>query len=392
MDGRAEHEVAMIGVEGPSTTAEVADAVREARARATPLRIAGRGSWLDAGRPVAATTMLPLAALGGIVDYTPGDLTLTARAGTPLDEIERVTQAEAQMLALDPHGPADGTIGATIATGSAGPLAAGYGGARDQVLGVELVTGTGEVIRGGGRVVKNVAGFDLTRLSVGAWGTLGIITEATVRLRARPEVDVTLALDVPDDGPALVRLLGGLREARIAPIAAELLDAAMARLTGAGSGTTLLVRLAGNAPAVAAQQATLATLGAARTAAHDVWPRLRRAEPDGAVVVRLSQRPSRLAETWAEAGRLAAADGMRHATIARGIVRCILPTSGAAALTAPAAGVATRIATRIAERLPAALWPAVAPTAAGDRISLGVRAAFDPGRLLNPGILGEPAS
>jgi hypothetical protein len=79
---------------------------------------------------------------------------------------------------------------------------------------------------------------------------------------------------------------------------------------------------------------------------------------------------------------------MRHATVARGMVRCIVPASGASAMkTAPGAGAATRIA----ERLPAALWPTVAPTAAGDRISLGVRAAFDPDRLLNPGILGEPA-
>ena len=100
-----------------------------------------------------------------------------------------VTSAEGQWLALDPFGARTGTLGATIATGSSGPLAHAFGTPRDNVLGLEVVTGTGDIVRAGGRVVKNVAGFDLTRLFTGAWGTLAVITEATVRLRARPERD-----------------------------------------------------------------------------------------------------------------------------------------------------------------------------------------------------------
>ena len=130
----------------------------------------------------------------------PGDLTLTARAGTTLAEIERATAAERQLLALDPYGTARGTIGATIATASAGPLAHAFGTPRDLVLGLEFVTGDGAVIRAGGRVVKNVAGFDLTRLLTGAWGTLGVITEVSVRLRALPEMEESVALAVRDDG------------------------------------------------------------------------------------------------------------------------------------------------------------------------------------------------
>src|SRR5439155_9619738 len=100
----------------------------------------------------------------GIVEYVPGDLTLTARAGTTLAEIRDATAAEQQWLALDPHGSDDGTIGATVATASAGPLATAFGTPRDLVLGVEFLTGGGALARGGGRVVKNVAGFDLVRL------------------------------------------------------------------------------------------------------------------------------------------------------------------------------------------------------------------------------------
>ena len=165
----------------------------DAAQRGAPLRIVGRGTWLDAGRPVRATETLSTRELSGITEYVPGDLTLTARAGTTLGEIREATAAHGQWLALDPSGSDDGTIGATIATASAGPLVTFFGAPRDLVLGVEFVTGAGVVARGGGRVVKNVAGFDLTRLLTGSWGTLGVITEVTVRLHARPEADESVA-------------------------------------------------------------------------------------------------------------------------------------------------------------------------------------------------------
>ncbi|MGH7647163.1 MAG: FAD-binding oxidoreductase, partial [Gemmatimonadaceae bacterium] len=169
------------------TTQDVATLVKDAAANRAPLRIVGRGHWLDAGRPVHTATPLALDALSGIIAYIPGDLTLTARAGTTLAEIASATAEHGQWLALDPFGPDDGTIGATVATASAGPLAHSLGTPRDAVLGLEVVTGDGTIIRTGGRVVKNVAGFDLTRLFTGSWGTLGVITEVTVRLRAKPE-------------------------------------------------------------------------------------------------------------------------------------------------------------------------------------------------------------
>jgi glycolate oxidase FAD binding subunit len=376
----------------PATTSDVRERVRAAIDRRTPLRLVGRGTWLTAGRPIAAAEPLHLAGLTGIVEYTPGDLTLTARAGTTLAEIAAATAANGQWLALVPWGGDAGSLGATVATATAGPVAGSLGAPRDVVIGVEIVTGAGDVIRGGGRVVKNVAGFDLTRLTVGAWGTLGVITEVSVRLRALPERDATLALQVPAGSAGVAELLARVRAAPIAPLALELVSATAARTLSLGPSTLLLVRVAGNGELVDAQRATLATLADATDVPGDVWSGLRTIEPPDATVVRLSGPVARFAETWGAAQRIAdAADGLAHASVLRSVARVILPTeSGALADSSLAALRGESRDTRIFERLPAALWPVLAPSAVSDRLSRGVRSAFDPHRLLNPGILGEP--
>lgn len=391
-----------------AATAAIRDSVREAAAARTPLRIAGAGNWLDAGRPVTATARV-LSTVGdaGIVDYVPGDLTLTARAGTSLAAIAEVTAAEGQRLALDPFGLETGTIGATVATSSTGPLAQLFGGPRDNVLGVEFVTGAGTVARGGGRVVKNVAGFDLARLLTGSWGTLGIITEVTLRLRSLPERDETIAIAMPDDSQGLAERVERARVMPAAPWALELVNDTLARHLGLGGGTQLLVRLGGNTPVVASQRETFAELGDATLAQPDVWRRLRVSEPAGAVVFRVSDLPSRLGITWREAVRSVRAfpGAMLHATVGRGFVRCIVPHAAIAAASAEtrlpsleahplvrALGIASPAPGRIFERLPAALWPVLAVPATNDRISRGVRAAYDPHRILNPGLLGDSDS
>ena len=163
----------------------IVEAIRDAAADRVPVRIVGCGMWLDAGHPVQAARTVSVAAETGVVEYTPGDLTITVRAGTTLGEIDDVLATHQQWLPCDPMGGKTGSIGATVATCSYGPLAALFGTPRDQVLGMTVVTGTGEVLQAGGRVVKNVAGFDLTRLMTGAWGTFGVITQVTLRVRAR---------------------------------------------------------------------------------------------------------------------------------------------------------------------------------------------------------------
>jgi len=380
-----------VSVLRPGTVAEVREIVREAIDKKAPLRIAGRGTWLDAGRPVAATRYVSLEGLTGIVDYTPGDLTLTARAGTTLAEIIRATATEGQWLAMAPWGGDTGSLGATVATATAGPTSGALGTPRDVVIGLEVVTGSADAVRGGGRVVKNVAGFDLTRLMVGAWGTLGILTEISVRLRGLPEREMTVALPTPNAQAALNDFVTRLRSAAITPLALEMLSAKLAAQLGLGDHPMLTARLAGNTDAVAAQYAALGALGDISDIDRSIWDALRTADQTDGSIVRFSSPVARFAEAWASADRLATAgEGHAHASVLRSSVRVVLPHNAGApspgALEILRAG--TR-ETRIFERLPARLWGSLAPSAANDRLSRGVRAAFDPHRLLNPGILGE---
>ena len=395
-------EVTSSAVRGPATlgdapapadTSGVRDVVRAAIDRATPLRIVGRGTWLGAGRPVSAgAEHLSLDRLSGIVDYTPGDLTLTARAGTTLREIADATRANGQWLALTPWGSDHGSLGATAATATAGPMSGAFGTPRDTVIGLEVVAGTGDVIRGGGRVVKNVAGFDLTRLMVGAWGTLGVITEVSVRLRGLPERDTTVAMPIPTAAAALSDFFTRLRSAAVAPVALELIDGTLAGRLGIGAEARCLARLIGNDENVTSQREALATLGDVAEVDGSIWDALRAAEPAHASVVRLSSSVARFAETWSSATRVSAsaAGAFAHASAMRAVARVVIPNDGEAL--PPGAADSLRALTRdtrVFEKLPAALWSSLAPTGVAGRISRGIRSAFDPDGLMNPGILGE---
>ena len=377
---------------GPRDTRDVAEAVRDVAATGTALRIRAGGTWLDAGRPVASgLRTLDVGALRGIVEYVPGDLTLTARASTTLAEIDEATRPHAQWLPLDPFAAPGATLGATLATASWGPLSGSIGLPRDLTIGLEFVDGRGIVVRGGGRVVKNVAGFDLVRLTVGAWGTLGIITEVSVRLRARPPRECTLALDAPRAPEALAPLLRTLRDAPLTPLALELVDGALARRLDVGNDATILVRLAGNDAALAAQRTLVESLGITHEVPTECWGRLQGSLPQGAHTIRASRRPSELAALWHDLGRCVAVipGAYRQATLERGIVRLIVPADAALALHGQLAGLAERWHL-IGEQLPAESW-GLLPGEANARLASSVRQAFDPRHLLNPGLV-TPAS
>jgi len=401
---------------------EVREQVRAALEKGKRLRILGAGTWLDAGRPVRANARLGLQTHAGIVEYVPGDLTITALAGTPLAELERATSAERQWLPLDPFGVEGGTLGATIATASSGPLAHGFGGVRDNVLGIEVVTGRGEIVRAGGRVVKNVAGFDLTRLMIGAWGTLGAITEVTVRLRARPEVDRTIIAPLPRDPHALEQLLAAIRRLPLTALALQLVNDELARRLDVGDAPCLLARIGGNEDSVRAQMAMIgqavgargtvsggtgtgggasgdaassrtASGGALTEVSREVWQTLRECEHAESIVLRLAAATAMLPWLWTGAtGAAAAVTGTYvHAWCGSGTVRMIVPADSEA-MEDPAIAALVRAlpeARRLGERLPPALWTRLVPSAVTDPVSRRVREAFDPRLLLNPGILGE---
>jgi len=373
-----------------STESIVAD-IRESVERKAPLRITGRSHWLSAGRPVKADKTVSLADDHGVASYTPGDLTLTVRAGTSLREIERVTAEHGQWLPLDPYGDSDGTIGATIATASAGPLATAFGTPRDLLLGIEFVTGRGDVVRAGGKVVKNVAGFDLTRLLTGSWGTLGVITEATVRLYARPKSDRTVVLRLPGDDKQIADLLEVLSSAPVMPFAMEVVSGSIAKALGLGERPACLVRLGGNPAAVDSQLITLARLGRTDEVETRTWEALRLIERDAEFVIRLSGLP---AMVRAAAGAMVgdSIPGVYTCVnITRGIVRIVAggSTPGAAAEMASLSLDGPVEGSFVFERLPPETWETISPSVVGDPLSRGIRKAYDPFNVLNPGILGD---
>jgi glycolate oxidase FAD binding subunit len=365
-----------------------AERVREAYAAGRRLRIQGAGEWLGAGRPVSAEATLSLADDRGIVEYVPGDLTLTARAGTRLSELRAATMAERQWLPLDPWGGDEGTLGATVSTATAGPHSHSMGLPRDAVLGLEFVNGTGETIRAGGRVVKNVAGFDLTRLLVGSWGTLGVITEVTVRLRARPQHSRTVGIAAPTTRETLDRLGVLLRALPFTPLAAEMASQALVKQLALGDDSLFLVQVGGNERSVREQLELLTELGEPREIDDAVWPMLRDADRSASATWRWSQLPSLFGDTWCAAEKMAAtiAGTVIHGSPARGVVRVIVPASR----THDAAQLARAVefhGTVAVERLPPEAWELVTSRAASDPLSQSIRRKFDPRGILNAGIL-----
>jgi glycolate oxidase FAD binding subunit len=171
---------------------QLAERIRAAAADRTLLRIRGGGSKDFYGLALQGE-LLDTRALGGIVSYEPSELVATVMAGTPLAELEAVLAAQGQCLAFEPpHFGAEATVGGMVAAGLSGPARASVGAVRDFVLGLEMINGRGEVLRYGGQVMKNVAGYDVSRLMAGSWGTLGLITEVSLKVLPVAPAEATL--------------------------------------------------------------------------------------------------------------------------------------------------------------------------------------------------------
>ncbi|WP_404478444.1 FAD-binding protein [Novosphingobium sp. BL-52-GroH] len=232
----------------PTTVDEVIDAV----AGSAGLNIHGGRSKQDMWREAPDLTALDMRGMAGIIDHDPDELIITVRAGTLLAEVEQVLAARGQMLAFEPfdHGPLFGraagasTIGGIVAANVSGSRRVSAGAARDHVLGFEAVSGQGEAFKGGGKVVKNVTGYDLPKLLAGSWGTLAVLTEITLRVLPAAKAEQTL-------------LLSGLDEARAVAAMGQALS-----LPASVSGAALMdgvaaLRIEGFAPSVVARIAAL---------------------------------------------------------------------------------------------------------------------------------------
>lgn len=183
----------------------IIERIRAAHADGDPLIIRGGGSKDFYGKADEGE-VLNTRKLAGIVDYQPKELVLTARAGTALEEIEAVLAGENQMLAFEPpHFGGGATLGGSIAAGLSGPRRPYAGAARDFVLGVHLIDGTGQALRFGGQVIKNVAGYDVSRLMVGALGTLGLIAEVSLKVLPKPAEEISLQFEL-DEAVAIRRM------------------------------------------------------------------------------------------------------------------------------------------------------------------------------------------
>lgn len=233
-------------------------AVSACRRRASSVAIVGHGSKALFG-PLSGEETLSTQSLSGIIDYRPEELVVTAWAGTSLDELTGVLAEKGQMMPFDPpRFGAAGTFGGALASGLSGPARPWRGSVRDAVLGVEIVNGRGERLRFGGSVMKNVAGYDVSRLMTGARGTLGVILSASVRLLPIPQAEETrsVACDAREAG----RLLADWAR-RPLPI------------TGTcHTGETLHVRLSGSAAGIASARADL---GVGESGDPDLWAAVR---------------------------------------------------------------------------------------------------------------------
>jgi glycolate oxidase FAD binding subunit len=186
--------------------ADVEQVVRSAIASEQPLEIIGHGSKRPVGQPIATNALLDLSALNAVTAYEPNELIVTVQAGAPVADVLSLIDSKNQQFAFEPMNisallgtPEVGTIGGMIGAGLAGPRRIKAGGARDHLLGAHAVSGFGDSFKTGGKVVKNVTGYDLCKLLAGSWGTLAVMTEVTLKVMPRPESERTLVLHGLDD-------------------------------------------------------------------------------------------------------------------------------------------------------------------------------------------------
>jgi glycolate oxidase FAD binding subunit len=246
----------------PADIAELQEIVRAAAAAQQSLEILAHGTRRNFGRMVNAAATLDICRLSGIIDYEPTELVLTARAATALSDIEAALAANRQQLAFEPPQLARlyglegrGTLGGCLSVGLGGPRRPSAGAPRDHLLGLHGVNGLGEAFKAGGRVVKNVTGFDLPKLLAGSLGTLAVLTEVTVRVRPSPDRTRTLLLRGLDDERALATMASALASPAQVSGAAHLPAELAGSLPGMAlaDGAITALRLEGFEPAVNAQ-------------------------------------------------------------------------------------------------------------------------------------------
>jgi len=383
----------------PRDAKELQQAVEWALNEGVTLDVRGGGAKLQLGKPMTCDQVLDLSGLSGVVDYAPEELVVTLRAGTPLREVEALLAQRNQMLAFEPPdlGPllgraaGEGTLVGTLMGNFAGPRRLSAGAARDHLLGFSGVNGRGEAFKSGGRVMKNVTGYDLSKLLAGSWGTLAVLDQVSVKVLPAPDQTATLLLKGLNDGAAVKAMCAAVGSPH------DVSGAAHVR------GTTAL-RVEGVAPSVEARVKGLRELLAETAAAMEeldtlasraFWREVRDAAPLDAgadwVVWRLSCPPS---EGPAIVSRIRTHQPELKVLYdwSGGLVWLALPPSADAdhatvrAALGATGGHATLIRAPVAVRAAVPVFQPQSPalTALAQR----VKESFDPKGLFNPGRMG----
>ncbi len=390
----------------PGTVDEAAAVVAQAAAAGAAIMPWGGGTALTMGDPPPrAGIVLGTRRLARVLEHEPGDLTVTAEAGLPLGALQEALRTHGQWLSLDPPDAERATVGGLIAANASGPRRHLYGTVRDLLLGVTVVTADGGVVRGGGKVVKNVAGYDLPKLFVGSWGTLGVVVDATFKLRPLPDDERLLAVRfdrLKDCGAAARALLAG----DLIPNAVEMLDASAAGALGLGPDIALVVGFDGLREQVEWQAAEVAAL-LAPLGGRDVavlppatWPRLatigREAFASPAALMTFSVLPTLVADAMEHGAQVARQRGLSSAWAAHAGVGAVTGTlladgevgAVAAVLTewramaVAGGGHATLTWAPLAVKSQVPVWGDAGPAG---RIMQRIKAQLDPHNVLNPG-------
>ena len=390
----------------PTEDDHVRDIVAWAATEETPLEVAGAASKRGLGRPGNLPAQLALDGLAGIAEYEPAELALSARAGTRVADIARALAAEDQHLAFEPPdlGPLFGapagaaTIGGTLACNLSGPRRFKAGAARDHLLGARAVNGRGESFKTGGKVVKNVSGYDLCKLLAGSYGTLGVLTDVTLKVLPAPEKTRTVLVYGlgPEDGLAALGEVArsSLEASGLAHLPADVAArSAVGRVGGADAAVTA-ARLEGPESSVLARCARLRDLLGGRGDVDELHRRnsavLWREIGDAALVAEPRDRAVwRLSTAPAAAAAVARACGGRcYFDWAGGLIWLSVPAdgdAGAAAIRGAVAGrghaTLVRAPDAVRARVPV-FEPQPEPLAA---LSARVKRQFDPKGVLNPG-------
>ncbi len=272
----------------PQTQTDLAAAIACISSQGWQILPCGRGSKLDwggivgssrAGMPIVAVTTEHL---NRLVEHAVGDLTVTVEAGMGFAGLQATLAKEGQFLAIDPAYPEQATLGGIVATADTGSLRQRYSGVRDMLLGLSFVRADGAGAKAGGRVVKNVAGYDLMKLFTGSYGTLGIITQLTFRVYPLPEASESVVLF--GAAGAIAQATSTLLSSALTPVSADVLSPKLVEALGIGQGTGLAVRFQSIAPSVQEQISRLVEVGQALDLSHakygaaadaDLWERLR---------------------------------------------------------------------------------------------------------------------